>query len=417
MRKLIIIAAVLTLSACHAVKEIDCVENLIRKSDGNTIILKKGNFRITKSLILNSGTNIQGKNTCIQISPSDVFPLISFIDVSNVTLKNVKFYGVKLNGEVDDQFLRKANYDNLLQIKDSRNITIENCAFSNHSGTCVKLHDSENVKIDKCSFENIGVSTFKNLPYSYDGIFIGAVNKTDGVTISNSSFKNIGYSFPKGNPPWPNDGDGVHIQGIGSINNITINNCRFEGCSSRAVKIQSGSNIKISNNLINRGWSAVILAMISSVKNVQIKNNTITNVRITVGTDTPFESQYVENLEIINNTVDTCYHFFRTSGYSNVSNAKITNNKVGESGTFFVSGRFKNTVIANNIVEKFATKDDPSYIMGFIMSPESDKVKIQNNTLHGESDRSYLIYNLSKNDIQLTNNHFTKQADKAKLKQ
>ena len=398
--------SVFALFSCKtaSVQEFDDLVNF--RKDG-VCHLKRGDFYPKQTITVPSGTTIIGHGTKIRFDEASPFPIFRASQISGTNLQNIEFYGEKLDEQTDKRTLEKYNYWFVMEMHNSSEITLDHCRFTNSYGTAVHLSDCSQVAFKNSAFSNIGVSTTGDGLYSYDGIIIGARENTEKITISRCSFKNIGTNFSQGVPSWPNDGDGVHIQGQGTINDVEITENSFHKCASRGVKVQSGFNIEITDNHFSDCWTAVNIAMAKDVDGVNISYNTLNNCRLSFGTDClANEKRTAYNINITQNVVDSCLHFFRTSGQSSVQNASISGNKIGQIGTYFFTGRLINTRIENNSITQYATENDPVDNMAIYISPESDRLSIRNNVFGKPTFAKKEIVNQSQNNISIGENQF-----------
>ena len=374
------------------------------KQKGNNVYLKKGVIEIDESIVINDNLNLIGDNTTIKCKSDFSIPFIKINNNKNISISNVTFLNGKLENSSDKSYLERMNILYGIEIFNSSNIKIDNCHFENFKGTAIKVLDCDEIKITNSKFKNIGLSSYKGVEYSYDGIYLGGYNKISNVVIDKCDFENIGSLFPYGYLPWPNDGDGVHILTAGLAQNILVQNCKFLNCTARGVKVQSGNNIQLLNNNFTSCGSAVILTMNKDIDGVVIKDNNVTKCNYAFGTDALYGNHNVSNLLIQSNKVDSCEHFLRTSGQSNIHNSEISNNTVDKLGTFFIVGRLINTKVLNNRVKKYATINDPSYNMAIYISPESDMLEIRDNIFGKSKNTNAYITNMSKNRIVIQNN-------------
>ena len=374
----------------------------------DTIFLKSGIVTISKTINIPSNTVVYGNNTTIHFSEDIVFPLINISSASNVTFANVTIEGSPLSmSKHTKQFLEKAERKWFLQIWNSSNINVINCKFKNSYGTTVHVSDCENMIFEKCNFKDIGLPTSTDFSYSYDAIFLGGYVLSKNITINSCQFSNVGFTFPNQNQDNLTDGDGVHIQAAGEIEDINITNCLFERCGARGVKIQSGKNININDNRFIDNSCSVVMAMVKTIYNINCDNNYTKNSSIVYSSETMGERIFVEGLSIKNNIVEgKCTFFLRTGGSSNIKNGIFDSNTIDDNGLFVFSGRFINSKITNNTVKSFGSRKHSGYNMAFEIIEESDNLTIENNKL-GKFDKSNTeITNYSKNIVIFKNNTF-----------
>ncbi len=397
-------------------KKIYFLSNIAERQVGNIIYLKSGTLELNNTIEIPSGIRLIGKNTIIKFSRNSPFPLIKIEGKRKIELSNIKFIGEPLINLSETNTIPKYNHSYIIEINNSEDILIDNCTFQNSFSTVIQISDSRNIKCINSNFTNIGVSTSGSGAYSYDAIFIGGYKKSELIKVANCTFENIGSLFPMGNKPWPNDGDGIHIQGVGEVNEIEIKYNVFKNCSARGVKIQTGDKIYIVDNQFINCWTSVNMAMAKNISNISIKNNIILNNKYAFGTD-GYDSGSgffvngksffcVTNLTISNNMVDTCDHFFRTSGHSIASNATIANNNVQNIKTYFIDGRFLNSLINNNTIDKYCTIQDPSYNYALFIEPETQNLMVRENTFGKTKGSKQTIINSSNGSVTLINNNF-----------
>jgi hypothetical protein len=394
------------LFACTNIKVVTSLDEITQKRINNTFLLKKGKYLFQGTILVPSNTQIIGNKTTLLISKNTKFPIFAINSAKDVTIQNLVFQGEKLKADTNAATLLKYNYQFTIETNNAENVLFKKCAFSNTYGTVIHISDTKNTIIDKCNFKDIGITTQGDGNYSYDAIIIGGYKHTENIEVKNCTFENIGTNFPRKNPLWANDGDGVHIQSHQIIRNINIHHNQFTRCAARGVKLQSGEQIKIFQNQFEECGSAVNLALATDVSDVTIDNNNLKKCRLSFGTDCGggIYKRKVNNLNITNNTVDSCLHFMRTSGYSTIYNSTISGNKVQNTGTFFFEGRIINGTIQDNVVENYATANDKSNTHIIYISPESDNLNIQNNSFQKSKFATKTIENFSKNKILIEKN-------------
>ena len=345
------------------------------------IILAKRDYFLKGSVILKSNLIIDGNGARIIAPPRVKFHQFHGSNISNVEIKNLIFQG-------DRKSFKASNFNKFrayfpLAFNKSKEIKLTSLLFTEQATTCIHLADVENIEIEKCSFENIGLKTDAKSIYSYDCIFIGGYNQTKGVAISNSKFKNIGKNIEK-DAKYINDGDGIQILMApkGRASKITIENCDFQSCSRRGIKAQFGDELLIRNNKLIDCHNGIGLSMAHSLDQVRIINNNFSNCTFPIGTNSHKNNRAtVSNLFIEDNTSTKSYNFFRTNGFSSITNGIFKNNTVSELGTYFASGVFLNVTFEQNKILDFGLLKDPSYYMAFLIANGSENVKITNNTI------------------------------------
>jgi hypothetical protein len=383
------------------------VEEIIESRQGNNITLRPGKFLIRNTFEVPNGAKVMGSGTTLLFDNQTVFPVMRVSKVQDIRISGVKFLAVEpLRNDLTDAELMSTHYQYMIDLTDSKGIQVQDCHFDGCYGTSIKTHDCQNILIKNCEFKNSGTGSRKEVPYGYDAIFLGGYRNTENVLIKDCRFENLGMTFPKGNPPWPNDSDGIQIQGVGKVKDVKIKNCTFLNCSSRGVKIQSGEKIEITHCSFEGGYSAVLIPMASEVNDVTITNNKIKRTLITFGSDAFEGPKYVSKLLIEGNEVDSCNHFFRTSGHSNIRDGVFRNNKVINVGTFFISGRFENTIISENEVGGYGTLNDQNFQMCFLLSPESVNVTIERNRIRAIGKNAFPLDNRSKQKVLVRENSF-----------
>jgi hypothetical protein len=389
--------------SCSSKKAIN-ISQIVEHVDGNKIYLKEGGFIVDEPIILDSKSRLIGNNTILIPSKDHPYPLIKINNSHDIVIDNVQIECPELKNIDEKIYLQKGNYKYGIEIKLSSDIEIVDCSFENLIGTGLKVLDSKEINISHSTFKNIGLSTYKGIGYSYDGIYLGGKSYVKNIKIDSCLFENIGMSFPSGTDPWPNDGDGIHILTPGIAQNISITNCYFNKCSARGVKIQSGQNVSITNNVFKGGKNAVGMPMLKSINNIKIDSNQIFGTLIPFSTNKSVKYEYAVDLQITNNTIDSCLYFFRTDGTSNVRNGIIKNNIIGTTGYFVLSGRFYDSEISNNRITKFATAGHYSWKMAFLLLKESENVTIKNNVFGSIRKGTRILDNRSINNIIIKNN-------------
>jgi pectate lyase len=366
----------------------------------DTLFIMKDIIEIKKPIILKNNMVLDGKNSLVIRANGYHGSVIDIRNSNNVAVKNLTIKNHFITDIRNNDSLKILNFENAININGSNNIIIQDCNFTKIYGTGIKLLDSKNVIIKNCSFDSIGVRTISGATYSYDGVFIGGRDKTELITIDCCKFSNIGNIVI--NKHSNNDADGIHLLMLqnGTLSNVIINNCVFENIDSRGVKIQSGREISITNSKFINCRSSCMMPMNQTIENILIKNNYIIDCTMPFGTNSPLNNPInAHSLQIINNKINKCDHFFRTNGSSTIINGLIKENVVDEVERFFVSGRFIDTKIINNIIKAYATKSDPSWNMSILLLEDSDNVVIEGNKISNPMESKRSIVNRSKNNI------------------
>ncbi|MBK7095858.1 MAG: hypothetical protein IPH57_12735 [Saprospiraceae bacterium] len=83
----------------------------------------------------------------------------------------------------DKSFLEKANLSYIIRLLSTNDVEISKCEFRNHYGTGIHSGDAINLKIEDCVFKNFGVTTYPDINYSSDAIFVGGYTLTNDIKI------------------------------------------------------------------------------------------------------------------------------------------------------------------------------------------------------------------------------------------
>ncbi len=409
MKYLINLAIIISFLSCNSSKRMLIIHGIpgVVKVTGDTIYLKSGLIRLSQTIDLPSNVVLKGNNTTFVFDYNFSFPLMKLNGIINSSLIGIDFKGETLDlKRSSKEFCGQAERNWFVQIWNCKNITIDNCNFINSYGTVIHSMDNEKLYIKNSSFKEIGLPTPPDFNYSYDAIFLGAYKFSSDIFISKCKFHNIGKNFPPGNGYDANDGDGIHIQASGEIENVNIRKCIFEKCGSRGVKIQSGSKININDNEFIDCYTSVVMAIVKPIYDIDLSNNYSKNSSMVFSSETSTGSPIsIYNLNISNNTViGYSSWFMRTGGSSNIVNGTFQNNYMEESGTHVFAGRFYKSKITNNKVDSFGSLKYV-YEMALEIAPECYDLLVENNYFGKFSEVNYELKNYSKNKSVVIRNN------------
>lgn len=396
LKKILLLLAIVTFcfasnTKANQVDDTFSLQNLINKAIGK-LTLEKREYSISSTINLKSGITIIGNGaTFKKVSKGKPFYILQINNINNVTISDLNITGDRHEISNSDLSIYMADYG--INMLNSSNITFSNMKFSELVSSGIRIHDVHNLYISNCKFENIGLSTQKSAPkgYNYDCIFIGGDTLSDSVTIQHCIFRNIGYN--NSDMKYGNDADGVQVlmRKGAKANNFDIKFNTFDGVSARGIKIQSGSNIKITNNSFKNCHSATGIVMADNIQDLVFSTNTIDSCSYVLS---PNSSAifYIKNFTVENNIASNIDFFIRLSGKSTIQKANFNNNQASNIGYSFASGRFNNTNFVKNTIRNYAIGGNPSFYMAFLIAPESDTVNIQNNTISGSAKKSTIVY-------------------------
>ncbi|MGE5355534.1 MAG: right-handed parallel beta-helix repeat-containing protein [Deltaproteobacteria bacterium] len=352
------------------------IQKKIDESKTGKITLGHGTYIIESPVEIPSGTVLSGSNATLILRN----PAINMFNVVNK--KNIEISDLNLTGSrsiYNLTYYSQQMEKNLLFIKNSENIKINNIKFSDHSFTPLSICNSSNIKINNSFFSNIGSPYPENIApflYSFDGVFIVSEPqfKTENILITGSIFQNIGVKSPE------DDGDGVHIHAPGEtmIKNIKINNCRFNLITRRGIKIQAGSDIEIIENDFLHCHAGIGITQASPVSKVHVKNNFFDSCKISIATNHEY---MVQDLQIEGNRIKNTEFAIRTSGGSFIRDLSVINNEGYDIGKCFLDGQIENALIKDNVINGYAKDGDKDYYMAFLIADKSKNVSIQNNSI------------------------------------
>jgi Right handed beta helix region len=302
----------------------------------------------------------------------------------------------------------------------SSQINISQVDVSEHAYTAFFLSDVKDVKIVNCKISNLGLVVFSNtIPdYSYDGIFIGGYTKSSNITIQSCKFDNISGTTDPFLDENIDDGDGIHIQGasINVVENITIKECNFNKCSRRGIKIQSGNNISIINNVFYGCKTAIGITMVFDVTDVDVQNNKFNYCHIVCGANGD-NFQVAKNIEFVNNKVTDVYCLIRTASVAKIDGFTMRGNIINTVKTTIIDGIIRNGVVEKNEIKDYALALDPSYYMAFLLAKGSQNVKITENEISSTAASRCVLYVQDETDlITVSNNNINLPLTQSKEK-
>jgi len=366
------------------------IQRAISASNG-LVIFDNKKYLVSSTIAIKSNIKMSGNDAEIIIPPKSGFHVFLINDAKNIDLSDFRFTGNRdsyAHNEID-----KFRFYYTFYIKQAEGLRFNNLSFEEQATTCMQMIDVKEIEIENCSFKNIGLSNvgWTKKIYSYDAIFIGGEQKSCNIKIRNSTFSRIGQF--KNKKRYTNDGDGIQILNLNSGNteNIFIEGCLFEECSSRGIKIQTGKNVNISKCNFNYCGSGIGMPMTKTIEQISIHNNNFTNTRLVLAVNSG-ASINADRIEVYNNSVQNAREFLRTSGNSLVTNSRFYNNTVNGLDLYFISGRFQNTTFEKNIIKEFARLEDPSFYMAFLLWDTSDHVKIIKNKISTSAKTHCAIY-------------------------
>lgn len=199
--------------------------------------------------------------------------------------------------------------------------------------TMLKLENNSNVVFDNICVSGNSSVNYENMD-AQDGIHLLDIWNSDTVTVKNCYFIDNIYT------------------GIRDINssNITVENCTFKNTDCGFITLGGGiiQNIKIRNNILDGHQASEPISLFADAphSNVIIENNKISNKTFGCGIYVDGK-QHNNNIQIINNSINSCAGGIRVI---NTSNALIQGNTVTNttSGCGFRIQYCTNTIFKDN---------------------------------------------------------------------
>lgn len=279
---------------------INQIQNILNK--GGDIKFTKGNYSITKTLILESDSNIILEDGAILKRNKRCYVFQTSVDDNTTKYNGVHNVTITGGTILCDGCLKPSNIISLVHSKD---ITIKNLTIKNNVGNhAIEINSSKNIVIDSCKF-------LKTTQQS------GACFREQ---IQIDFAYHTGLPFSKNKNAKTYDGT--------CCKNVTIQNCTFNGCNiaigthTQSATNNHHSNIKILNN---KGKGCGVLEKLGAfcrligMKKVVISGNEIKNFGRLVEINTP--SKFY-----LNNSSTTT----STNGIDGCSDIDIYNNKIIE---------------------------------------------------------------------------------------
>lgn len=382
----------------------------------NFVYIPKGMYMMNSPLSVPSNFIIMGQKgeTFILRGKNNLDHQLVVRGKSNVDIKNIGFIGNKIN-MIDILPKLYRSYSYAAFIKESKYVKFENVTFSNLLSTGIRIANSDDIEIMYCDLSNIGLDTgipsSRAKKYSYNGILITAdsTKTTERITIVGSNFVNIGLSMESKESVrglnYHNDGDGIQISKKGLVNKIVINDCRFDGCGRRGIKIQTGKNISISNNIFLNSRTAIGLPMNSWVEDVVIKKNIINNCVSAILPNSSGIGKGIKNFKIDDNVVSNVNYFLYTAGTSFVTGnigvddsepsifySTIKNNRITGLSNYFILGDLRNTLLSNNKIFNFKINSNNNRKRALITFKNgSSRVVLQRNIFRSKKFKNKLV--------------------------
>jgi hypothetical protein len=340
---------------------------------GGTVFIKKGTYLINSSVVVCSNLILQGEGYATVFTNNDdtVHIIGTVADLENITIKNIYFKGNQTNSSHNEA----GKTGRLIHLNDGNvfNITVTECYFSNTSNFALSIGSSTLLGSEKAIItKNIfykaraGIGTSVKYPVISDNILIQDLSTSSGEGIDVNNIggadvhalinNNILTGYPadsidtSASPKTIIRGNYVYgrldtTQGImcGSdsiVENNIVENCQY---GIRA----NGSNIVISNNIINTITEYGIDSYISSVKD----NQTITGNQITTTGVRSINAFSLTNSIISNNVLKS---FTGIGLYvSGSDNVKIVGNQfiTSVNDASLIKGSIANSLISQNFMK------------------------------------------------------------------
>jgi hypothetical protein len=374
-------------------KKISIVNDIVFELNESTIL--------SNPIILTNNQKIIGNNATLIVS-DDCPTALSISGVNNVKISNlnIKYVSKVKNSSKENQ--EQFNRKKVISIINASNIIIDSLTIEDIPYRAIRIEGSSHIQVLNSQFSNIGEPIIDRAIYSADGIFVGGRMNVNNVLIKNCNFTEMGGK------DWSdethNDADGIHLQSTADLFNVVIDSCTFIRNASRGVKVQSGNDITVSNSKFIDCLSGVTAPMANPVSNLKINSNKFINCKFPVGSNS-IDSITLTSVIINNNYVLNCENFFRTNGKSSVEKFEFSNNIVENINTVFMNGRFKDGVVKKNIINRFATINNPSLNMAVLLAPESENIRfISNNFIKSDVSNRLFVNRSKSNSIKIENN-------------
>lgn len=275
-----------------------------------------------------------------------------------------------------------------------------------------------------------------------DGNNVGVIESTDNGTGLGTQQQAHGIDITNGSTD-------ITIRNL-TIQNIYVGNSVDGGVTDpneygRAIYADNTSNLTINNNTISHGGKIILYSFRASASNVNIYNNTLSNfiVGVTVGSAGTGVAEVLNGLNIYNNTIspgtnwngcwqvttscDTWHHqdgihiFAKQNANTQVLNARIYNNYIGDSHSVYTSGTVKSDMTAwiytegnpgtiispwiyNNVMVA-ASGSGINPTNAFYYLKETTGSKFYNNIIYGNGG-AIGIYISSDSSVDMQNNIF-----------
>jgi len=388
----------------------------------NNILLPRGTYKTTSSIILNNKSNIiiDGNNS--QLNIDGLLKGINFINSNNITIKNLNIKSLLQYNALPINH----NRDIFIEFENCNNINIDNCVFE-YGSMGIVFMSCENIK-----FTN-------NLMHDFKGwgcIFGASVTKCYKAIIKNNISYNSSYDGIKltgyikdiiiqNNICYDNNSDGIDFAGHTAKNIIICNNDlhdnKLNGIDFKQLErdtypynddfIKEFENINIHDNLISSNLTHSINSQLYyndvNVNNFNIYNNTIkmdnlsthnssTGIRIAPG-----NILNKGDIKIYNNNVDSKAKNLSCIRLSNTKNIEIYNNKLlnGLTASIYIDDQNIITetydVSSSDIYidsnELTVSGDVNSNVIRFTNLNNPENIQITNNKMQNTRQSAYAI--------------------------
>jgi parallel beta-helix repeat protein len=376
-------------------------ENSILKIDASLVIYSNTYFDLNGSTLLRDFSKSASMLRIGKSSDENT----GYDGYGNITVTNGTFDGW-------DNEMEQCT-SNLIRVGHSRNITFENLILTdNVSSHFIELGGSKDVTINNCQFSNQYLAA--NDTTAHEAIQIDALEEVsfplyetyDGtacrdITITNCTFDNV------------TRGVGSHaviLDDNGYYYNIVVTDNTFTNISDYGVNTLCWINSKINNNVFkscNKGilfrsirsdlyrmYNGTLTAPITDCGS-QIYNNTISTTN--------------EGIKLYGKNVKTNYKWKLSDGTSgtvpagdyNLSNIQVSNNIISTEGTAISVYHTTESTIYNNTITLSGNTDNA---YGLYLASNSYSNKIKNNSItcqtgYTKQAGTYLMSSSSKNSI------------------
>lgn len=359
----------------------NAIKEAIAANVGGSLYIPSGTYMISKAISIPSNIEIHGDGESSVIIAAPGFgagkDLLNCKDSHDVVLSNIALSG---DSNSNTRALGHSDKDgiHLLDLWRDYNIRVDSCYFIDNINVAVRLIGGvSNISFDNCKFIRVDC-----------GIQAPGSGSIDELKITNCLFDGHEYSEP------------ITLYGTGSYSNITVSgNIIKNKTYGQSIYFESGKSLTITQNKLYDNSVGIV---VNNASDVTISDNEIdfeatkklstgAGMKITNCSDVVVTNNYISNTHLQGMRIESC------------SNIDINNNHItdcGYCGNEFHIVHLKGTMENFSFTQNTITRTDNSLSKYTLYAECNGTVNISNNIF--ENGRVYLWKTSS--NVRMENN-------------